>query len=312
MMDGVAGAVWGSTTAAAPTTSDEVAAETGATSNAPPQPKSADAAPLTPAGPATNQAPASRGGMGGPLNSSSQSSGDQSIGARILGSFADFLFGPMAYADTRTTIGGASPATRTSSTTGGVGYLGGGVVPFDGFTPFNADMGGPADGQVSTENDATVKKPSASYDRAKAADALYRITPSVFDDQGINRSYEYGVGLCATYVNKAMREGGINLFDYANGRSLLYAKDYGPVLQDAGFGLVADKSTVKDYAPQIGDIMVVQPWDIKNNPAGHIQMYLGVDSYGNQIWAGDFQYKFYPNLAVQKQGTPYAIYRFNK
>lgn len=64
------------------------------------------------------------------------------------------------------------------------------------------------------------------------------------------------------------------------GKGVESAKDMGPALQKAGFDPV-DKT---NYAPQKGDVVVIQPYP-GGNANGHIAMYDG------KQWISDFKQK---------------------
>ena len=100
-------------------------------------------------------------------------------------------------------------------------------------------------------------------------------------------------GNCATYVRKAIEWGGATL-----GRTH-YAKDYGPVLEEAGFHTVLT-------APRKGDIVVIQP--APGHPSGHMAIYNGT------VWVSDFTQNdgpqgFYPGQAYRTAQPAYKIYR---
>ena len=101
-------------------------------------------------------------------------------------------------------------------------------------------------------------------------------------------------GQCAKYVREALEAGGADLTVRP-----LYAKDYGPKLTALGFKSV----DAKDYTPQKGDVIVLQP--PKDQTAGHIEMFNGT------VWVSDFVQRdeIYPGAAYRKDQVAYAIYR---
>ncbi len=100
-------------------------------------------------------------------------------------------------------------------------------------------------------------------------------------------------GFCATYVREAIDAGGATL-DHT-----LYAKNYGPILEDADF----TKLDMKGYTPQKGDVAIFQPVP-DANPAGHMQMYNG------EKWVSDFKQRDeFPGPNYRKQNAPYQVYR---
>ena len=100
-------------------------------------------------------------------------------------------------------------------------------------------------------------------------------------------------GNCAKYVRKALEWGGAEL-----GRTH-YAKDYGPVLEEAGFQVI-------QTPPRKGDVVVIQP--APGHPSGHMAIYNGT------VWVSDFPQNagpqgFYPGPAYRTAQPAYRIYR---
>jgi len=101
---------------------------------------------------------------------------------------------------------------------------------------------------------------------------------------------------CARYVRKALEWGGISL------RHTHFAKDYGPLLESAGFRQATG-------AAQKGDVIVIQP--APGHPAGHMAIFDG------SIWVSDFKQtypgpqSFYPGPAYREAQPTYKIYRYN-
>jgi len=99
---------------------------------------------------------------------------------------------------------------------------------------------------------------------------------------------------CATYVRRAILAGGVNVPTTHN------AKDYGPMLEHAGFRKIP--ATVP---PQAGDVVVIQPYP-GGHPAGHIALYDGQDWYSDfkqrDLWGG-------PGYRASKPA--YQMYRKN-
>jgi hypothetical protein len=84
-------------------------------------------------------------------------------------------------------------------------------------------------------------------------------------------------GACAMHVRMGLEAGGMD----TDGRPK-NAKDYGSFLARKGCALVSPTPNV-DYAPNVGDIMVIQPPSTSENQAGHIQ------AWGGKYWISDFK-----------------------
>ncbi|HEX4502404.1 MAG TPA: NlpC/P60 family protein [Scandinavium sp.] len=97
---------------------------------------------------------------------------------------------------------------------------------------------------------------------------------------------------CAAYTRRAIKAGGINL------RSTNFAKDYGPILEGAGFTKIYQGETVR-----AGDVIVIQ--DSAASAAGHMAMYNG------SVWVSDFRQHsdVYPGPSYRKYQPAYQIYR---
>lgn len=115
-----------------------------------------------------------------------------------------------------------------------------------------------------------------TYDLSKAIEHLRK------------NAKDRSIGLCATYVRKAMWAGGLSF------TPINYAADYAPTLLRLGylpFHATTTKIIARDYSEfKPGDIVVWQASPGQSPPAGHIQMYDG------KQWISDFkQLTFYPN-----------------
>ena len=126
------------------------------------------------------------------------------------------------------------------------------------------------------------------------------VSPAKFDIENAvehldENAHKTSQGKCAAYVREAIEAGGVKI----GWPRPLYAKDYGPTLTEKGF----KKIDSKDYVPQKGDIVVLQP--PKGQTAGHIQMYDG------SKWVSDFEQGdgIYPGSAYRKEKVDYEIYR---
>lgn len=104
-------------------------------------------------------------------------------------------------------------------------------------------------------------------------------------------------GKCAKAVRLSLEAGGINTSNRPNS-----AKDYGPYLQNWGFGTV-DKT---GYSPLKGDIRVFQNYT-GGSIHGHINMY-----NGNQ-WVSDFfENGFWPGRGYRENNAAFTIYRWGE
>ena len=113
------------------------------------------------------------------------------------------------------------------------------------------------------------------------------------------------IGLCATYVRKAMFAGGMSF------TPINYACNYAPTLLRIGFKpfhATTAKILKRDYSEfKPGDIAVWQASPGQNPPAGHIQMYDG------KQWISDFkQLTFYPNSSETSpwRKVKYDLFRY--
>lgn len=101
---------------------------------------------------------------------------------------------------------------------------------------------------------------------------------------------------CARYVREAIEQGGGTTIGRTES-----AKDYGPLLERAGFSQVATDGSIDAYRPQAGDVAVFQN-TTGTSDAGHMQMYNG------SRWVSDFrQPSFYPSRSYQNASV--AVYR---
>ena len=123
---------------------------------------------------------------------------------------------------------------------------------------------------------------SSGLDIDKAVDAL------------VHGAQQTSIGLCATYVRKALIAGGLKV------SPLPYAKQYFGVL-DKKYHFQPISSG--NYVPIKGDVSVIQPFP-GGNPAGHICMYSG------DQWISDFkQREMYPGSRYIANRPPYQLYR---
>jgi hypothetical protein len=99
---------------------------------------------------------------------------------------------------------------------------------------------------------------------------------------------------CAKYTRQAIEAGGIKI------GSTYFAKDYGPLLERAGFSKVLPAEIVR-----AGDVIVIQSYP--GNDAGHMAMFNGT------IWVSDFRQHadVYPGPGYRKYMPAYQIYRKN-
>jgi hypothetical protein len=110
----------------------------------------------------------------------------------------------------------------------------------------------------------------------------------------IQNVQQTSIGLCATYVRKALIAGGLNV------SPLPFAKQYLGVL---GTKYHFQPIGSSNYTPTKGDVSVIQPFP-GGNPAGHICMYSGVQ------WISDFkQREMYPGSRYIANRPPYQLFR---
>ena len=101
------------------------------------------------------------------------------------------------------------------------------------------------------------------------------------------------VGRCARYTREAIEAGGLLL------NRTLFAKDYGPLLEAAGFRKVSEPA-IGDF--RAGDVVVIEGFAAA--PEGHMAMFNG------QSWVSDFvQREIYPGPAYRSNKPSYTIYR---
>ncbi len=127
-----------------------------------------------------------------------------------------------------------------------------------------------------------------------------------------NRAKSGSTHNCAAVVRAALNEGGFNVQAPNGGHG--YAKNFGSSLEDAGFETVASSMHSGDqpatypparYAPQSGDVVVMDTYPTSTNQAGHMAMYDGTQ------WISDFkQNQFWPGQHYQDYGSSYVIYRY--
>lgn len=99
---------------------------------------------------------------------------------------------------------------------------------------------------------------------------------------------------CAAYVRQAIHAGGINV---TNTR---HAKDYGPMLEHAGFRRLSPTTT-----PRAGDVVVIQPYT-GGNTSGHMAIYDGQD------WYSDFKQRdFWGGPGYRSAKPSYQMYRMD-
>jgi RHS repeat-associated protein len=105
-------------------------------------------------------------------------------------------------------------------------------------------------------------------------------------------------GFCAKFVRMAMEKAGIN-----TAKRPRFAKDYGPFLKTIGCSPISPTPS-PDYAPQKGDIAVLQP--PSSNGAGHIEAYNG------HRWVSDYFQRssdLYPSSVYRQANVSYEVYR---
>lgn len=102
------------------------------------------------------------------------------------------------------------------------------------------------------------------------------------------------LGLCATYVRRAVEAGGVTL------TRTLSAKNYGPSLVAVGFG----KLPADPIIYRVGDVAVIQ--SLPGSPHGHIAMFNGKN------WVSDFVqiHGYYPGSNYRKSKPAVAFYRY--
>ena len=135
---------------------------------------------------------------------------------------------------------------------------------------------------IASTASAPTQTGTSGLDNEKAVDAL------------IHNVQQTSIGLCATYVRKALIAGGLNV------APLRYAKQYFGVLDKKyHFQPISNNN----YTPVKGDVSVIQPFS-GGNPAGHICMYSGAQ------WMSDFkQREMYPGSRYIANRPPYQLYR---
>jgi hypothetical protein len=125
---------------------------------------------------------------------------------------------------------------------------------------------------------------------------------------------------CAKYVNRALRDGGIQLQSVqvrypGDGPS---ACDYGAYLEDVGFEVFYDDTVEElacgDYHPDAGDIVIFMPIAAESTRSGlainlhkhgHIQMFDG------KVWISDHeQIGFFPGRDYRIKWGRFRVYRF--
>lgn len=99
---------------------------------------------------------------------------------------------------------------------------------------------------------------------------------------------------CATHVREALAAGGVDTRGHPQD-----AKDYGPTLEKNNFKPVDNK----DYVPQKGDVVVIQPYE-GGNPSGHIAIFNGKewvsDTKQRDMWGGQ---------GYRAHQPPHVVYR---
>lgn len=135
---------------------------------------------------------------------------------------------------------------------------------------------------------ATAQQPvKPTWDAEKAAKT---ITEAAKEQSG---------GKCATHVRQALEAGGMTIKENDRVKD---AKDYGKFLTERGFEEVPGK----DYTPQKGDIVVIQPYK-GGSESGHIAMYTGTE------WVSDFKQRYFWGGPGYRNNKPaHAFYRWKK
>lgn len=113
-------------------------------------------------------------------------------------------------------------------------------------------------------------------------------------EKEVLRSEIFPSGWCAEFTRKAIQAGGITL------GHTYHAKDYGPMLRNAGFTAIGTYEM-----PREGDVIIIQPY-AGGNPSGHMAIYDGTEWYSDfkqrDMWAG-------PGYRAARPS--YTIYRKN-
>lgn len=109
-----------------------------------------------------------------------------------------------------------------------------------------------------------------------------------------SRALPKSIGRCAQFVRIALQQAGYKF----TSQTSAYMYHTNGTLEKAGFTKIGQGS-LAGYTPQVGDIVV---WHrTSSTPHGHIQIYIG-----NNKWASDFTWTFYP---YRSQRTNFTIYR---
>ncbi|MCX8983828.1 CHAP domain-containing protein [Citrobacter portucalensis] len=99
---------------------------------------------------------------------------------------------------------------------------------------------------------------------------------------------------CAAYVRQAIHAGGINVINTH------HAKDYGPMLEAAGFRKISSTQS-----PMAGDVVVIPPYT-GGSASGHMAIYDGQD------WYSDFKQRdFWGGPGYRSSKPSYQMYRMN-
>jgi len=95
---------------------------------------------------------------------------------------------------------------------------------------------------------------------------------------------------CARRVREAIECGGVEVRKTEN------AKDYGPLLEAAGFERAP-------MPPQRGDVVVIQP--PQGNGTGHMAIF-----DGTRWISSSAQFSLYPDAAYRASNASYKVYRY--
>lgn len=105
----------------------------------------------------------------------------------------------------------------------------------------------------------------------------------------------FGHGQCAKLVREALEAAGADTTGHP-----VDAKDWGPTLLQIGFAV-----TAAPPAPELGDVVVIQPPQADPVQAGHIA------GFDGQNWISDFvQREMWPGPAYREEQPPHQFYRF--
>lgn len=103
----------------------------------------------------------------------------------------------------------------------------------------------------------------------------------------------HSVRKCAEYTRQAIAAGGVNI------GNTLHAKNYGPLLERAGF-----RTIDVTEQPRTGDVVIIQPYK-GGNLSGHMAIYDGHFWYSDfrqrDIWSGPGYRTLKPAMKVYRK-----------